>query len=429
MIEDSLKTARNAERLLLAASVVALLFVLSIKITQQEQTLLDDIQNLSALANSDYGLWVGGRVARKAEEDSAGFGNDQLEAELEDVGLQIVGVSQIAERLSEPAHVGRLLVDQLPFGDEDTTLAELDRLFGQVPFDRDVQIVGAAVDPTELRQSVLDFLDASVHESPLGTRRARIEDVQLYPVESTSEIIDSYLPMPSGTALLLLEFKLYRDAGAVPIFNEDLTGTSEILPDSSYLDWLSDQKDLDSLAAEVDGEWRWLPDRDLTEKERNVPLPELREALAEEIDKAKASNQIIRLPGVAVPGELALVAIPLAFIGLVWIYLSHLWHLHDLVGRHREAFEEFAWPPLSDRSGFWWPMASIPALVLPLLVLGILAWRLPAFESARALGLVLCLAGAVVVASLGFRCLRWLGRIRREVDLGREGRGEAEENF
>lgn len=414
MLEDALTSTRALHRLLLAASAVALVFVFSLAEVRSERGLLRDLQDLRALPVAAYETFVKEKIAASVTpsmEISAQQLGKEIERQLSSAGLQIFGANSIADAFRKPVHVGRLYSEQLILRDANATVDQIDRAFIELPIDRDVQIVQG--DPSGLIPQIVDFLSQGTAGGVLGPAVARIENVQVHLEEGAPEIGDSFLP--EGTSpVVLLTFELRRDGGGAPIFEGRFPVRVQTLADSSWREWLNQQAGSSNLFTEVGGRLCWLGQHSLSPKLRNQPLGALENDLVKKVEAAQASNRTIDLPGVSVPGSLALFAIPVVLLGLAASLFHHLDHLYRLAPDHRETFAQFAWTPLTMARSWDWETAVTVAL-LPALIQGLLAWRYDAFELPASLVLAVGLAGAVGSIVIGRRVIQRLADIRNVV--------------
>lgn len=418
MIEDALTTTRALQRLLLAASAVALVFVSSLADVRTERRLLKDLRRFRSLPVADYKEFVNEKIAASivpSLEASANQFQEELERQLTAASLQVLGSGQIAAVFRLPLHVGRLDPEQSILVQPNATLDQLDRASAMLPIDRDIQIVTA--DPAGLILKIVSFVAGNTTPGLLGTTTVRIENVQVEASEAPYAGADSFLPAGLPTPRLRLTFELHRDSGGgAPIFEEDFSGTVQTLPDSSFNEWLTQNAaNAGELFMEVSGRFRWLGDQASSPTQRNKPLNALEQELSEHIDSATAKNRTIDLPGISVPGSLALFAIPVLLLALASSFLHHLEHLQRFVPDHRETFAQFAWTPLMAGYSWRWEMAATVAL-LPALVQFLLAWRYDAFELPAPLVITTGVVGALGSLLLGWKAVRHLEDLRQAVE-------------
>jgi len=397
---------------------VALVFVLSIDDATNERNTLEDLKQLQDLSTTEYQSYVKKRVAAEVGDDlmkSAAALREALDQALADKDLRVLATSRISDVFGEPAHIGRLKPEDLRFKHPETTLDELDHLWEKLPLDRDVQVVIG--NTKEALPKIVDFLESSSLPGPLGPNVDQVTNVQLSPSDSVSDVGETFLPGDLQSVQLVLSFDLQRDSLS-PVFSNLVPGTLLTIQDSSWLHWLKEQNTDEQLFTRSGHHVRWLPG--ITGDRRTQGLGDLRRELETQIATTMAKNQTIKLPGVSVPGFLALAAIPLALLGLLGTVVAYSAHLRGLAADNQELFREFAWAPLAPQGLISFTATLGSLLVLPTLVLSLLLWKSAAFEAPRLFSLTWVILATVSTLALGVVAVRILADLRSTISASRD---------
>jgi hypothetical protein len=411
MIEDALTATRALHRLLLAASAVALVFVFSLADVRSERRLLEDVRRLRTLPLAEYKNFIQERAAASLNptlERSALQFAQEFERQISSAGLRVFATGQIPGAFAKPLHVGRLDPEQLILSSPEATLNQLDRVLADLPIDQDAQIVHAA--PFNLIPRIVTFLTDRIAAGPLGPATVSIVNVQISLVDGPTEGAETFLP-PGSEPELLLYFELNRENQADPVYEGKFQGRVEVLPETSWRYWLNHKANTADLYSMVDGQFRWLGQHNLPPTLRNKPIKTLEEDLAKKMEDATARNRTIDLPGVSVPGSLALFAIPIILLGLASSLAQHLDHLKRLAPDYPKEFVQFAWTPLT-LGASWRREVILTTILLPVLAQALLVWRYDAFDLPASLVGLTGSAGAIGSILIGRKLLQRLGSLR-----------------
>ena len=411
MTEDALKSTRNLHRLILAVSLVTLIFALSLKIEETKQihkAAVDALLQTNFLA---YETWLSAKLQPVIAE-SLGPRTVRVEAALKE--LLVFKLDEILRVLNNPVHVGKLLTDDTVLTDlAEATLAQLENL-NAFSLERDVQIAVPDVEP--LVPKILSFFDA--HE----TTGRRIEEADVTTVASDLTVT-SFVNLDRLTADL--SFKLVdsvRVAGS-PTFQGSFDAIMRDVPGTSFLSWLA-EADLGSHIEIADGQVIFAPAlSDAPNGTRQEKLGTLSQRLAQDIASAGPEERTATILGTQVPGLLVVLAAPLTLMALTFYFVNHSAHVSRLAEQHADEIRDFAWLPITMTDWRIPGLArSIPghrvellvsAALLPLAALVALYFKLRAFGDVNEPTTLLLL-----VASLWIAYFWWI--VQRKVDRIRE---------
>ena len=146
-----------------------------------------------------------------------------------------------------------------------------------------------------------------------------------------------------------------------------------------------------------------------------MPVAELQGLVEKEVQQARAEYQSIILPGISIPGSLAITAIPLALLGLLLTLVAHVHHLRRLAQDNETTFREFLWTPLSPSQPVALAASLLSAIVLPGAVLVLLALKAGAFDGPRSLSVLWCALAAVAIAIAGIAATIQVARLRDQL--------------
>ena len=412
MIEDALKSTRNLHRLILAVSLVTLVFSLSLnseETKRAQKAAIDALRQVNFLA---YETWLSAKLQLRIDE-ALGPAIAPIESALEGVDLVLL-LDEISKVLREPAHVGRLLTEDLVLSNASAaTLSQFEAL-NDLQLARDVQITVPDLAP--LVPKLLDFFETR------GTTVWRIENAMVT-TEFSESIGTSFVPLDRLTAMLYFELVDSASVAGAPVFQGRFDTTVVEVPDTSFLSWLA-EAELGSAVDIVDGRVKFAPllsGASYSFREEKLGTLSLR--LAEEIAAAGPEKHTATILGTQVPGLLVVLAAPLTLMVLTYYFVSHTTHVSRLVERHAKEIRGFAWLPIAI-SHWRVPGLARPipghriellasAGLLPLAALSALYVKLRSFGDVSAPASLLLL-----VASLWIASSWWIAQ--RKVDLIRE---------
>lgn len=447
MVEDALKSTRNVQRLLLVACSVAIAFLGSLEDISEERRMLHHLKALQSLGSRTYAseietLVVGMRTSGVDATVRAFL--DGLASQLRSHGVRSVhGIERITAAISQPAWVGRLEPEELPFADEELTVAEIVAALRPLPTGRDVELVWAKPDDRFIER-IAAFL-GGVAGAESHPERLRIENVTLvpaYPVDLEGHsflgmVKRPFLPLQSraregrfeerGTTPLRLSFDVLGSSGQPARFEGVLTGSLVELPDSSWMRHMGKKNIFDryiniaisSRTMVGRGRAAWVSLRSLWPREpldRNEPIGALKKKLEARIERAEAANRTIDIIGLSIPGALAVVGIPVVLLSLAVSLLLHLQHLERLVAAHRSTFRCFSWIPFAPGRVWAWECVLV-VIAMPFFAHLLLFLKAPAFGRLGLAAFVLAAAGAVAILAIGSQVLRTVRRVRRKLYL------------
>ncbi|WP_170409339.1 hypothetical protein [Ruegeria atlantica] len=418
MIEDALKSTRALHRLIMAVSLVTIVFALSIippeDKTQQKQ-IIDGLSLVNLTAYDEFA------EARISEQTAAHFSPEgDIYRKLEADDLYPGNVQEIADQLQSSLHEGRVFISKfIPSGLPERSISELNKI-NNLPLEKNIQLVFLDVD--NLYGQIKDFLE--VNWSPAWEIDNFVLDKDSLKPNDDGFVDSGPISIPA-----YLNYHRHIDRQDGPQLNFDAVANIVEIEDSSFIYWLgSTQIDEEFLTVEND-QVIFAPGlRSADANLFDVPLVDLSSLLGDEIIKSDASptNQTISILGTEVPGSLAVLASPLILVALSYYFNAHTGHLTRLVSRGRQNFEEFSWLPISIETTFdarirGRKVFSISfgllecfnsAVFLPAMAMALLYWQTSAFEELAMVQTSILTGAAIGVVLFGILSLMNVHQIR-----------------
>lgn len=419
LVEDALKSTRNLHRLIMAVSLVTLVFAFSLSLPSEQtdqRATLDDLIKADFMA---YDAFVADKVDNFRLETLVPIGADVSE-QLENSGHLVFNLEDIGEALAAPLHVGKLLIPELALSEmTNSTLNALDSLNG-LSLSSDVQVI---VPDTE---GVTNEIEAFLNENETTGRR--IDEIVLS-IDDFTFAGESFLPDSATTIGMYFELvETVRTAGA-PVFSANFPARIETLPKTSFIDWLENSKELSHVVTIDDGYIFFAPQlKDAPTGFREEKIGLLHQRLSTEIAAAGPERRSATMLGAQIPGLLVVIASPLVLIVLTYYFNNHTRHLRRLVKSNVVAFQNFAWMPLSiswlieirnptsKTRRFllrgWHLEALFSVIALPQLALVLLFWKLTLFGQIGLWAIAALAIGSIGTVGFSVSSVRNIGRIR-----------------
>lgn len=419
MIEDALKSTRNLHRLILAVSLVTLVFSLSLRPPDQQRKQKAIIDALIDIDFSSYDVWL----KPKLDEAIASWlepATEPVVKSLESGNYPVFLREDIVDALRTPAHIGKLLIEELILKDVSTaSLTQLNALNG-FALAANVQITVPRV------EGVVTELTAFLEDNPGAGKRIANAQVTISPYDSVGE---SFLPGKTVTGTLYFELVDAVAVGSAPVFQVTFDADIIEIPHTSFLAWL-EQAELSPIV-EIRAE-KVIFAGSLAEAPRGFfqeKLGTLSLRLADEIKSAGPEKRTASILGTQVPGLLIVLAAPLTLMALMYYLVSHTAHLARLARRHSSEMAGFAWLPITMTE---WPIPGttryirgnifellMSLAVLPIVSLTVMYWKLDVFGGIS-LPTKLLIAGSILWILVFWRS------VRREIEQIRQEFRKAE---
>ena len=336
LIEDALKSTRNLHRLILAVSLVTLVFSFSLRVSESERLQKAVVDELIDTDFTRYSDWLEPKLDAAISEYLRPA-VQPLDDSLRDDVLAF-NFQHITDALIQPAHVGQILVDQLVLANMSAaSLSALDALNG-LSLERNVQI--SVPQLGEIEDELRVFFERN---SGFGKR---IDSV-LVTINDFDYDTDSFHPGDTITTTLYFEL---RDAVAVagsPVFQAYFESKLIELPNTSFLAWLRETNNVGAIAVR-DNRLLFAPSlNDLPRGFREEALGSLSLRLANDIQRAGPEARSATILGTEVPGLLIVLAAPLTLMALTYYFVSHAAHIARVAEHRAEEIVGFAWLPLT----------------------------------------------------------------------------------
>lgn len=402
MIEDALKTARSTQRFLLITASVAALFLFSLRDVSREEQFVSGLKSLTPLDREHYAEWINEWVAHisrggRQRADATTF-QAELSLRFEEHGLQPEGVHRLIDAIGSPVSVWRAEPERLVPPRSRLTLRDLRELERDRDLHHNAQVtIAAPEDFSNLAYKITAFL------MRMSSDNMRIEDVEL-------EIDDTPTTRVPGqaTRLLVLKF-VVSGVNLFERFETSLQGRTFDLPDSSWLEWQR------SFGVRGVSEFLKTVDSLNLRLSEDTPVTILSDNLEDFIGEAQADNRSIALPGISIPGSLALFAIPLLIVGLLLALQVQVHHLRRFAASHRDTYLQFSWSALAPGRA-WLLEVGVVLLLIPTGVHLILLNRSVLLRPSLS-GFMVALVGALAGASSSLSLLWAIRLLRTQLGL------------
>lgn len=370
MIEDALKSTRNLHRLILAVSLVTLVFSLSLGGSEDQRAQKMVIDKLIDTNFAAYQTWLDDKV-EAAIAQHLPPAVQPLKASLSDNDVLVFNLDRLTDALSRPAHVGQVLVDQLVLSNlSAATLTQLDALNG-LSLGHNVQITVPRL--SELQGELLLFFE----DNPDAGKRIDEIRVDINEFDFTAQ---SFYPGETITTMLYFELHDAVTVASAPVFQAYFDSDIVELPNTSFMTWLQ-ETELGPAIDVRDDHMVFAPSLNpLPRGFEEEPLGRLSLRLVDEILKAGPEARKATILGTEVPGLLIVLAAPLTLMALVYYFVSHTTHIARLVETQADEMLGFAWLPIT--MGQW----QVPWT----------NWRIPGHKAELLFSLVLLPVGALL---------------------------------
>jgi hypothetical protein len=405
MMEDALQVTRNLHRLIIATSLVTIVFSLSLRFPEKFRERQETIDQFLRFDFSQYDRFV---TARAAEASGLWLKPvvSTLRAGVETNNYPVFGLADIWAALEKPVLLGQAKIAETKLTTPaELTLRQFDALAELYPLTNDV-LVPVFV-PENLVTNLQEFLAEKARPG------MRVQSVNL----QTSESYSATEPPGEGeTIKMLLSFELMPNGGPPsPYFQGVFDAHVRRGENTSFLYWLSQNPETPKFVTLQAGRLKWLPALDNISREMiDRRLGDVSGALNDEIRKSSPENKSVSLLGAEIPGLLLVYATPLILLALSYYFLFHLTHLCRFAARHKMDCERFAWLPLSLETGWVWE--SLFSLgILPLLALSVLEAQLWRFDFLKWAPGIFTLAAGFFIGVLTWKSIRQLGKLRGQI--------------
>ena len=417
MIEDALKSTRNLHRLIIAVSLITIVFSLSLQIDPQRQQRKDAIDTLLEQDFLAYEAWLARKV-QSAVDKVLPEAVAPVRSVLEDDRILVFQTDDIADALTKPIHVGKLLTRDLVVSDlPAATLADLDRL-DVLEVSRDVQITIPELKP--LAPALKAFFEAHPDAGK------RVSEVQVTSSVSDLNVTgESFVTGDSLSGGLYFELVDAVTFSGAPVFQGMFDARVVEVPDTAFTTWLK-TLNLPNIVR-VDGEQIvFLPSLgELPRGFREEKLGVLSARLAAEIAASGPEQQTATILGTEVPGLLVVYAAPLVLMALVYYFMWHVFHLLKLAPSHAKEIGDFAWLPITMPSiRFPKTDQNVPlflieylfsSLALPVFAIAVLYAKITEFGAISAFTISLLAVSVAWIAVHSGIGLRRIQRLRHAV--------------
>ena len=416
MIEDALKSTRGLHRFILTASLLTLLFSLSLVPPGPRIAIRDAIGNLIGADLLAYDEFTRSKVG--SHVDGRRVSATRWRADTFRSVSSIQGLDRVIGRIVNPLHVSKFEIKGTALGDlrnatlshlqSSTLIQELSRNIEvvQVSFPSATQQLEAILGPYDRQEVsiVLEVLDAE--EADWASRSRGFEGTRLFSVSSWPEL-------PGGNRWSLpSSFRLPLSFPA-EVDHVQLQGTA-------FIDWIESEADLGEVVsvrfgqlAFADGAY-WT----VSAEQRGATLQQLHETLSAELAEGDPRRLRVNIFGAQVPAVLVVIASPLVLLMLSYSLAMHTVHLKRLSAQSADEIRKFAWLPLTLRASISWVSAtSVSVIIVPSASLWVLRGRLTEFESIdwSLAPVVMCIAH-VGIAGFGLVSLYSIRGIRAAVE-------------
>lgn len=419
MIEDALKSTRNLHRLIVAVSLITLVFSLSLNLPRDKIALKEAIDRLIETDFLAYDQFVQEKVGQFAQANLRPIGqhvNERLDAG----GRRIFQLRHIGEVLAEPLHIGKLLIDELVLKDvAAASLTQLDALNG-LDLGRNVQVLKPQA------ADLVELIEAFLNQHDQGTKRVESVRAGIGDFDFTAQ---SFLPDDTATPALYFELRDSVLSGGAPVFNESFGADIETLSETSFLYWVQQTFKRDDPIAVQGRKLVFLPElSEIPTGLREEKLGALSLRLDDEIKSRGPENLSATILGTQVPGLLIVLASPTVLLFLSYYLMQHTSHLRDLPTDDMQAFRQFAWLPLALPGGRQatqenamrmpspWALETVATIIiLPVVSLFVLYVQLNQFGGLKLYHALLLVATSLIIGWMGIGTTRHIKHIRSQL--------------
>jgi len=405
MLKDALDVTRNLHRLIIATSLVTVVFSLSLRFPDKTRVQRETINEFLHANIGQYDRFI---TAQAADASNRWLKTvaEEIRRGLEATNYLVYGVGDIADAFEKPILLGQFKVSETRLDTPgDLTLKQLDVFSDNYQLADDVRVV--VPETTNVLAQIHEFL------ATRAKTRARVQTVNL---QTSDTYLATEAPVGGERIKMRLSFELMPNGGPPsPWFQEVFDATVKRIPDTSFRHWLRQRPEFAGIAVVDTNGLKWLPKlEELPNEIRDRRLGDVFGSLNDELKKGSPENKSVSLLGTEIPGLLQEYAAPLILLSLSYYFLFHLTHLCRFASRHKSDCEQFAWLPLSLEMGWVWEaLFSLGVLpLLSLIVLNAQLWRFHFLEWGPG---VLTLGAALCVGGLNWRSIRLIGKLRGQI--------------
>ena len=398
MLEDGLNTLRTTWHVLLSTSVVVLLFACSLQVPEDLQEQRLQVQRLLNVDWHAYEKYVEERTQPQAEELYR-----ELRAECSQSFSALIGFIDnrdvFLSELTSEIEPTRLFISNTPLDDVQRFHLNDSAVLERLPLWRDAQVILPRVE--SLREM-------------LGKMRGHFsQNIIIKDVEwslSVEEGAPSTI-IPSAATYINVTVVAQTDGqGKTSMWRSSVVCDLISVEKTAFSDWLQGNKDVAKLYAIETGSFSLLPSiSGVGNALRDVPIGQLEDDLAKEIERAGPVHKSVSILGADIPGILLVLAAPLALAGLSYYFMRFAVYVQGLAQKDAEGLCGFAWLPLMPAG---MRDASVVLLVLPLVAVVVMLVQtarfglVPGYQWAVSVGMI------VLIIGCGWRSLRALSVLR-----------------
>lgn len=405
MMEDALHVTRNLHRLIIATSLVTLIFSLSLKFPEQYRERQETIDQFLRFDFSQYDRFVS---SRSAEASSPWLKPvvSAVRAGVESKNYPVFGLSDIWATLEKPLVLGQAKISETKLTTPaEMTLRQFDALTELYPLTNDVLVAVPVSDG--LLTNLIEFLSEKARPG------MRVQSVNL---QTSDSFLAKEPPAEGEIIMLLLSFELMASGGPPsPYFQATFDATVHRVENTSFRYWLSQKPSAGKFVTSNEGQIKWFPALDNISREMiDRRLGDVNGALNDEIRKNSPESKTVSLLGMEIPGLLLVYAAPLVLLSLSYYFFFHVTHLCRFAARHKQACERFAWLPLSlEMEWAWESLFSLG--MLPLLSLVVLSAQLARFHFLAWWSGMFMVIAVILIVWFCVRSIRQIGKFRGQI--------------
>lgn len=409
----------------MTVALVTIVFSLSISLPVDKTRQKELIDGLIASDFKSYQSFVDTLVFKEQQATLQPIG-DALTKSLEGGEHLIFNLNKIGEALTTPVHVGRVLVEDLNLNTvADASITSLNALNG-LSLDRNVQILIPRTG--ELEPEIQTFLAEN------GGTGKRVDEIR-FSIDDFGFVAETFLPGNEHFIGVYFEILDAVRLGGAPVFSASFIGDVVEIPNSSLLSWMATQGFDEDIVIISDGAVSFAPElAGAPPGFLNEKLGVLSLRLTDEIAQSGPAKQSVSILGTSVPGTLVIFASPLILLALSYYFASHTGHLCRICNKDEEAFDQFAWLPLSHKVAASikvtkrWGInlsvglfeALLSGILLPAAAIALLYGRLSQFGNLTHLQVACMAASALGVICFGLLAMDRINRIREHLSTWAE---------
>lgn len=399
--EDSLTTTRAIHRLLMTATVVTLVFALSLERPEEKIVQQEALSALRRFDFKDYEQFCDSKVKDAYPSLNQGAAAKVSET-LKDISAMVLGTQALFDAFEAPAHVGKGITQDLALSNVlGATLEHLEALPNAVKIDAPIQVWMPNVD------AALPGLEEKLRGIQPGDRIASVR----WTLE-TEPTTQSFIDGEENIVTLWFEV-IPAGGGSRPQILLLIPAKLHNLPQTSWWEWFKAMPEASDVARRDGEELRWLPSIEkFPDGFKQKSIGTLISELSGDLEKAGPAGQKVSLLGLEVPGVLVAYASPLFLLTLSYYLLLHLQHISRFASEEKTSFQRFAWMPVA--LGNHWKIEAISTVaLLPAVSVVLLIVRMRLYTLSAPLSFMICVSAAVAILILGRKSFGLIGAIRR----------------